>query len=113
MVLERATKTIEEKLGLPSLKDIAELREIIPMMETLVKTVVKMPEPRLKQVREILELVRDIKGGEEELRLVHDLVRELASAPKERIADIRGLIRDLAKAAKDLPRDLIKDLTKS
>lgn len=113
MVLEKTQKAIEDRLGLPRLKDIVELREVIPMVDDLIKTVARMPEARLRQVKEILQLVMDIKGGEEELRLVHDLVHEIVSAPKERIREVRGLIKDLDTVAQRLPEGFADILTKT
>jgi len=91
-------RAFEKKLGLPSLKEVAQTLERVP------------EEKKLRLVKQILDSATKVKGNPEELQMVLELVNLITSADMEQLTAIKDITANLVKLIKLLPKEGLSQL---
>lgn len=80
---------IEEKLGLPPLKEV--LGEI--------------SENKLRLTRDVAKEISKARGSERELEMALELLKTIKDTPEEQVRSVTRLLREANKLAKQVPLD--------
>ena len=92
---ESLIKSLENKLGLPSLSQITGSLE-------------KFPDAKqLKLIKDTLEVAERVSQNAPELDTVINLVREINSLPTEKLDKLLRILRKVEKIMKTAPPDLL------
>lgn len=91
-------RAVEKKLGLPSLKEVAQTLENVP------------EEKKLRLIKQVLDSAAKVKGSPEELQMVLDLIRLIISADIEQLTAVKDITANLVKLAKLLPKEGLSQL---
>ena len=80
--------------------------EALQTLKAVSEALTSLDERKLRLVKSVLELVGKVKGSPEELQMILDLIRVIASASIEQLTAIRDITANLVKLARLMPTGL-------
>ena len=99
MVSKGLLRTIEQKLGLPPLSEVAETMQKFPDM------------PRLRIIKSIVETCERLSCTAPELEKIVTLVNLIADTPSEKLEKLEKVLKQANKLVEKSPSELLEFLS--